>query len=164
MAKPKPKALFPEQLAEAVRIYTATGNVRRAAEAVGRTPSAMSKRLRAAGVIGPKSLYTQAIAEGLTEGRKQLGAALDSLARRLVQADSLEIRDLTALSGAVARVVDSLAGLQEREDRRRTMQVTRRKVIAEIRALERGESGSGDVEVTVQIAGGAPVGTDDAAE
>jgi hypothetical protein len=148
--------LTPEQVETLAEVYGRTGNYSEAGAAIGVSPSVARRALLRRGESNRVALHVRACARGLRKGRKHLAKAADAVGEVLALGTSLEPRDLAALTNAQARLTDALIALADREDRRRTNLLTRARVRAEIEALERDGGGEGDIELVVEVEGGAP--------
>lgn len=133
--------LTPAQIATLAATYAATGSYAEAARAIGRDdPSVARKALLRLGSPAESHIHARACAAGLSAGRRRLDRCIrlvgDQLASELT-AGSMEPKDTASLSRALATMVQAFARVDERRDGGRTEQLRRRKIRAEVRALDR---------------------------
>jgi hypothetical protein len=137
---PRGIPLTPQQIQQAVEVYTQTGNYSEAGRAIGVPPNTARVALLRHGEADRCQLHALATARGIRKARRGLDKGL-SLLDRLLDAEAadgpgLEPRDIAALLNARARLTEVLLNVAEREDRRKQSRLTRAKTQAETRVLE----------------------------
>lgn len=96
---PRGVPLTPEQIAEAARVYLATGNYAAAAEAIGSDRSNVRRQLIAADEPRRATLHTHALARAERDARR----ALERIRAKLEAAadGAAEVKDLAALAAQI---------------------------------------------------------------
>lgn len=138
---PRGTPLTPEQIGRAAEVYARTGSYSDAARAVGAPdPSTVRKALLRVGDPNRSQLHARAIARGLARGRRVLDDVVREVRERTRTVDlraALTLEDLLAAAKTTSYGVSRLVDLAELELKRRAATLTRRKLRAEARALER---------------------------
>lgn len=148
------RRLTPDEIEKASKVFAKTGNEAAAAEAIGVNRSTMHAVFARLKIERNRTLHARACERGLRAARERL-AKVAEVAEKVIATDTkLAPRDLAALLNAVAKNTDTLAGVAEREERRKQSRLTRQKTRAEIELLQRKISGEHVDRVQV--------GTDDA--
>lgn len=96
---PRGVPLTPEQMAEALRVYLATGNYSAAAEAIGSDRSNVRRQLIAADEPRRATLHTHALAKAERDARRALERVRAKLEAFTEQA--VDTKDLTALAAQI---------------------------------------------------------------
>lgn len=153
---PKGVPMSPEDLQEAARVYTRTGSYSEAARAIGAPdPSTVRQALLRHQHTTRHQLHARAVAKGERLGRRALLSSIARLDRYLTIAvgaplaagagseapalpSLIEPKDVAALERTLQGAAQSLTSLAESLDRRKTARATRRKLQAEIKALDKG--------------------------
>jgi hypothetical protein len=96
---PRGVPLTPDQMAEALRVYLATGTYAEAARAIGADETAVRRQLRAAREPERAALHTHALAKAERDARR----ALERVRAKLEAASegSLEVKDLATISAQI---------------------------------------------------------------
>lgn len=96
---PRGVPLTPEQIAEAARVYLATGNYAAAAEAIGSDRSNVRRQLIAADEPRRATLHTHALARAERDARR----ALERIRAKLEAAadGAAEVKDLAAIAAQI---------------------------------------------------------------
>jgi len=148
------RRLTPDEIETASKVLAKTGNVSEAARAIDVAESTLRAALKRVRITRNRDLHARACERGLRTARERL-AKVAEVAEKVIATDKdLAPRDLAALLNAVAKNTDTLAGVAEREERRKQSRLTRQKTRAEIELLQRKISGEHVDRVQV--------GTDDA--
>lgn len=132
----------PEQMERAAKVYAETGNVSEAARAVGVSPFTLRDAFKRERIAKNRHLHAQACEAGLRKARKRL-LRVAEIAERVINGEGvgLEPKDLAALVNALSKNVDTLAGLNEREEKRKQSALTRKKTRAEVELLRKKIAG-----------------------
>lgn len=96
---PRGVPLTPDQIAEATRVYLATGTYAEAARAIGADETAVSRQLRAAREPERAALHTHALAKAERDARRALQRVRAKLEAFVEEA--VDTKDLTALAAQV---------------------------------------------------------------
>jgi len=99
MTMPRGVPLTPDQIAEAARVYLATGNYAAAAEAIGSDRSNVRRQLIAADEPRRAALHTHALAKAERDARR----ALERIRAKLEAAadGAAEVKDLAAIAAQI---------------------------------------------------------------
>lgn len=136
------KRLTPAEIERAAAIYAETGNAAAAAEAIGVAKQTLHDAFKRMRLGRNRTLHAQACERGLRKARARL-MRIGEIAEKVIDGEGvgLEPKDLAALINAVSKNVDTLAGISDREERRKQSALTREKTRAEIALLKRKISG-----------------------
>lgn len=129
--------LTPAEVARLVEVYERTGNYSTAGAALGLDPSVARRAILRRTESTRVELHARATARAIRASRRGMRASERLLARVLGDGAAdpeglgLEPRDIAALVGARARVLDALLATEAAVDRRRTGRATRDRTRAE---------------------------------
>ena len=139
---PRGTPLTPEELGRAAEVYARTGSYSEAARAIGAPdPSTVRKAFLRAGNPNRSQLHAREIDAGLERGRRALDGIVREVRQRTrtsEQRSTLTLDELLAAAKTASYGVSRLVDLAELELKRRTASLTRRKLRAEAKAMEKG--------------------------
>jgi hypothetical protein len=134
--------LTPPQVAKLVEVYASTGNFAEAGRAIGVERNTARDAIRRVTDARRRTLHARECEKSLRKVRGYLTKTADLIHQVLVVETgagvSLEAKDIASLSNSLSKIADTLAGIAEREDRRKGSRLTREKNRAEIEALAKG--------------------------
>ncbi len=138
---PRGPNLTPEQVGTLAEVYARTGSYVAAGAAIGVDKSVARRCLLRVGWSPMVTAHAREIDAGLERGRRALDGIVREVRQRTRTAEmrsTLTLDELLAAAKTASYGVSRLVDLAELELKRRTASLTRRKLRAEAKALEKG--------------------------